>query len=140
MTHFITKFFFIALLPLAASAQDKCDAQAQAEQNRILREFSGRPPSKNDQEAYLAWSRNLNAALATAAQRHEDCVRSNRGAIPPSTAAKLEECITGNNRRADDFEKRYRGRNLTAQEQAARRAEEQRLIEERMSCTSRANR
>lgn len=140
MTHYFTIFLLVALLPLAASAQGNCDAQAEAEQNRILREFSRQPPSKYDQEAYMAWSKSMNAALAAAAQRHEDCIRSSRAAISPATAAKVEECIAGSNRRADEFEKKYRGRNLTMQEQATRRAEEQRLLDERMSCTSRANR
>lgn len=140
MTHRVTIFLLVALLPLTVSAQSKCDAQAEAEQNRIIREFSSQPPSKHDQDAYLAWSKNMNAALAAAAQRHEDCRRSSRTAILPATVAKEEECIAGSNRRAEEFEKRYRGRTLTAQEQTTRRAEEQGLIEERMSCTNRANR
>jgi len=140
MTHNITIFLLVALLPLAASAQGNCDAQAEAEQNRIIREFSSQPPSKHDQEAYLAWSKSMNAGLAAAAQRHEDCRRSSRTAIPPATVAKEAECIAGSNRRAEEFERRYRGRALSAQEQTIRRAEEQRLIEERMSCTNRANR
>lgn len=140
MTNHITFFLLVVLLPLAASAQDKCYAQAETEQNRIVREFSSQPPSKNDRDAYLAWSKNMNSALAAAARRHEDCVRSNRAAIPPTTVAKEEECIAGSNRRAEEFDKRYRGRTLTAQEQATRRAEEQHLIEERMSCANRANR
>ena len=140
MTHHITLSLLVALLPLAANAQDKCTTQGEAEQNRIVREFSSQPPAKGDRDAELTWSKNLHAALAAAAKRAEDCVRSNRAAIPPATAAKEEACIAGNNRRTDEFDKRYRGRTLTAQEQAMRRIEEQRLIEERISCTSRANR
>jgi hypothetical protein len=139
MTRHVTLFLLIALLPLAASAQDKCTVQGEAEQNRIVREFSGQPPAKGDKDAEITWSKNLHAALAAAAKRAEDCARSNKSAIPPATAAKAQECIAGNNRRADEFDKRYRGRTLTAPEQATRRAEEQRLIEERMSCTNRAN-
>ncbi len=140
MTHHIMLSFLLALLPLAAIAQDKCTAQGQAEQDRIVREFSSQLPAKGDKDAELTWSRNLHAALAAAAKRAEDCTRSSRAAIPPAAAAKEQECIAGSNRRADEFEKRYRGRTLTAQEQSTKRAEEQRLIEERMSCSNRANR
>ena len=69
MTHHITLFLLIVLTPLTASAQNKCDAQAEAEQNRIIRKLESQPPSKHDQEAYLAWSKNMNAALAAVAQR-----------------------------------------------------------------------
>ena len=108
MTHHITLFLLIVLTPLTASAQNKCDAQAEAEQNRIIRKLESQPPSKHDQEAYLAWSKNMNAALAAVAQRHEDCRRSSRTAIPPATVAKEDECIAGSNRRAEEFEKRLR--------------------------------
>jgi hypothetical protein len=140
MTQYISIIFLVALLPLAASAEDYCYARAKAEQNQILREFSSHPPSKYDQEAYLAWSKKMNAALAAAAQRHEDCAAAARAAFSPATSAKVEECIAESNRRTDELGKRYHGRNLTAQEQATRRAEEQRLVEERISCSSRANR
>ena len=123
------------LLPLTANAKDKCDAQAEAEQHRITREFSSQAPSKNDQQAYLAWSKNLHAALATASQRHEDCVRSARAASRPANTAKLDECIAEANRHADELQAKYQGRTLTAEEQAALRAEEERVIEERMACT-----
>lgn len=105
MTHHIALPLLVVLLPLAANAQDKCTAQGEAEQNRIVREFSSRPPAKGDKNAELTWSKNLHAALAAAAKRAEDCARSNRAAIPPATAAKEGECIAGSNRRADEFEK-----------------------------------
>lgn len=125
------------LLPFTASAKEKCDAQAEAEQNRIMREFSIQAPSKNDQQAYLAWSKSLQTALATAAQRHEDCVRAARAASRPANAAKVDECIAESNRHYHEIQAKYRGRTLTAKEQAEARAEEERLIEERMACTTR---
>jgi hypothetical protein len=140
MTRHITIFLLVALLPFAASAQSNCDARAEAEQNRITREFSSQAPSKHDQQAYMVWSKNLHTALSGVASRHEDCIRSSRAATSPATASKIDECIARINRRTDEFEKKYRGRNLTTQEQAMRRAEEQRLIDERMTCTSRASR
>lgn len=137
MTRLVATFLFVALLPLAASAAGNCDAQAEAEQDQILREFSRQPPSKYDQEAYMSWSKNMNAALAAAAQRHEDCTRANRAAISPAAAAKVDECIAGSNRHMDELNRKYHGRYLTMQEQTTRRAEEQSLIDERMSCTDR---
>jgi hypothetical protein len=140
MTKYILIFLFIAILPLAAKAQDNCTVQGEAEQNRIVREFLSRPPAKGEKDAEFTWSKNLNAALAAAAKRAEDCTRSNRSAIPPAAAAKEQECLAANNRQADEFQKRYGGRALTPQEQTTRRAEETRLMDERMSCTNRANR
>lgn len=140
MKHHGTLSILLFLLPLAAGAQDRCTAEGQVEQDRIVREFSGQPPARGDKDAEIAWSRRLHAALEANAKRAEDCVRANRAAIPPATAAKEAECIAGSIRRADEMVERYRGRTLTAQEQATRRAEEQRLHEERMSCTNRANR
>ncbi len=140
MTHRITLFFLAALLPLAAAAQDKCTAQGAAEQDRIVREFSSRPPAKGDKDAELTWSRNLHAALAAAAKRAEDCTRSNRAAVPPAVAAKEQECIAGVSRRTDELNKRYRGRTLSTQEQVTRRSEEDHLLEERMACMNRAKR
>ncbi len=140
MKHHVTLPLLLFLLPLAAGAQDECTAQGEAEQDRIVREFSGQPPARGDKDAEIAWSRKLHAALEANAKRAEDCVRANRAAISPAAAAKEAECVAGSNRRADELADRYRGRTLTAQEQATRRAEEQRLHEERMSCTNRANR
>ena len=114
--------------------------QGQAEQDRIVREFSEKRPTKGDKEAELTWSKNLNAALAAATKRAEDCSRANRSATLPATAAKEQECIAANNRRTDELMKRFDGRTLTQQEQTVRRAEETRLIDERMACTNRANR
>lgn len=137
---FYATVFLIAFLPLTAKAQDKCTAQGEAEQNQIMREFSGRLPAKGDRDAELTWSKNLNAALAAAAERAEDCSRSSRSAIAPTAAAKEQACLAANNRQADEIQKRYDGRSMTSQEQTTRRAEEARLVDERMSCTSRANR
>lgn len=140
MKYTLTILILAALLPLTANAKDKCDAQAEAEQNRITREFSSQAPSKNDQQAYLAWSKNLNAALAAAAQRHEDCVRSARAASRPANTAKMDECIAEANRHYHEIEAKYRGRTLTVEEQAAHRAEEEKLLEERMACNKLAGR
>lgn len=136
----VTLALLAALPPLCAAAQDGCTAQGVAEQDRITREFSSQRPARGDKDAELAWSRNLYAALAAAAKRAEDCTRASRVSTPPSAAAMRDECIAESNRRADELEHRYRGRTLTAQEQATRRAEEQRLLDERMDCGRRPGR
>ena len=137
MPHHITLAFLAILMPLAAAAQDGCTAQGEAEQDRIIREFSGRPPAKGDKDAALTWSKNLNAALAAAAKRAEECTRANR---PATAAAKEQECAKQASRQADELEKKYRGRTLSSQEQAARRSDEDRLLESRMSCIRSAQR
>lgn len=140
MTHRNKLLLLAALLPLAATAQDKCTVQGQVEQDRVVREYSGQRPAKGDREAELTWSRNMNSALAAAAKRAEECTRSSKPATPAAAAMKQEDCIAGAVRGVTDLEKRYQGRTLTSQEQATKRSEEQRLIEQRMSCTNRISR
>ena len=140
MKHHITLSFLAVLLPLAATAQDTCTAQGQEDQDRILREFSSQRPARGDKDAELTWSKNLNAALAAAAKRAEDCARTNKPAVPAAAAAKEQECIAEVSRRTSELDKRYGGRTLSTQEQAARRSEESRLLEDRMSCMNRARR
>lgn len=135
-----TIFFLIALQPLGALAQHKCDSDAEAAQDRVVREFSVNPPSKHDQTAYLAWSQKLNAAMATVAKRHEECIRSSRPAMSPAEVSRIDDCLASVRRRGDEVATRYRGRTLTFQEQTTRRAEEQTLQDEYMACARTANR
>ena len=137
-SHFAV-FCLIALQPLASMAQNKCDAEADAAQSKIIRDFSVSPPSKHDQAAYLAWSQNLNVALATVGKRHEECMRANRPAISPAEASKTDACMAAVRRRGDELANRYRGRTLTFQEQTTQRAEEQSLQDEYMACSKRVN-
>lgn len=126
--------FVLVLLSAHANAQDRCTAQGQAEQERIQREFVSNRPAKDDKDAQVTWARNLNAALAAAARRAEDCARAARQAEAPAIAARERECAARAIAQADELDKRYRGRSLSPQEQAARRSEEDRLLQERMSC------
>ncbi len=135
MTRSRTIALLAAFIPLHTAAQSICDTRAEAEQAQVIRELSARPPSKHDKEAYIAWSTKMHTALAAVAQRHEECRRANRPAVTPEMAAKVDACLAENNRRSDESEKRYRGRNLSAEEQAASRAEGRRLMDERMACT-----
>lgn len=137
MRHHITLAILTILMPLAATAQNNCTAQGEAEQDRIVLDFSSQRPPQGDKDAALVWSKNLNAALAAAAKRAEECARGNR---PATAAAKEQECAKQASSHADELEKKYRGRTLSSQEQAARRSEEDRLLERRMSCIRAAQR
>ena len=106
----------------------------------MIRDLSARPPSKHDKDAQIAWSTKAHTALAAIAQRHEECRRANRPVVTPEMAAKVDACLAENNRRSEESEKRYRGRNMSAEEQAASRAEGRRLMDERMACTRDASR
>lgn len=129
------------LLPPSANAQDRCQAQGKAEQDQILREYSGRPPPQGDKAAQLEWSKRMHAALAASAARAEECSRAaRRAAVTPAIAAKEQDCIAASNRRADELQAKYRGKTMSREEQAARRAEEERLLDDRMACSSRARR
>ena len=140
MTHRLPTILFVALLPFAASAQSKCDTIADAETERVSKELAKQAPSKDDQQAYMAWSRRMHDALAEVGRKHDECVRSSKPPLSAGDAAKIDACLAANNRRSDEVEKKYRGRNLTFQEQTAHRAEGQRLMDERMACTKPANR
>ena len=140
MSHRHALFAFFALWPVVATAQDRCTAQGQAEQDRIIREFNGQLPPKGNRDAEQAWSRKLHDALAAAARRAEDCARASRPPLTPAAAATQEACLVASNRAADELQKKYAGRTLSMPEQTARRAEEQRLIDERMACARRTGR
>lgn len=126
----------VALLPLVANAQDKCIATGKAEQDQIQREFMRKLPAKGDKDAEQAWAKNLNAALAAAAKRAADCARASKRAIAPAVAAREQACEAKANRQVGELEKKYHGRTMSKQEQADRRSEEDRLLEERNSCLS----
>ncbi len=123
------------LLPVASAAQDKCTAQADAEQRRIERDFAAQRLAKGNTVAEVKWSNDLHAALAVTAKRFEDCTRANTPKPSPAAIAKVDECLAGVRRRGDELQRRDSGRTLTFQEQTVRRGEEQRLQEEYMSCT-----
>jgi hypothetical protein len=134
-TQYAIPLVLALLLPLVSAAQDKCNAQAQADQLRIEREFSARRPAKGDRVAEANWSNDLHAALAATAKRFEECARASTPTPTPAATARIDECLAGVRRRGDELQRRYGGRSLTLQEQTTRRAEEQRLQDEHMSCT-----
>lgn len=136
MTRHLALPILLAFAPLAATAQDKCTTQYDAEQARIVREFAAKAPQKGDRDAEVAWARNLDAALAASAKRAEDCTRASKPAPSPAMVANEKACMEAVSRRADELQKRYGARTMTTQEQIARRGEEDRLVEDRMACMS----
>ncbi len=133
--HYAILLLLALLLPVTSAAQDKCTAQADAEQRRIERDFTIQRPAKGDTAAAVKWSNDLYAAMAAIAKRFEDCTRANTPKPSPAAIAKIDECLAGVRRRGDELQRRYSDRTLTFQEQTVRRGEEQRLQDEYMSCT-----
>lgn len=134
MKHCISLALVATLVPLAATAQDTCDARGLAEQDQIQREFSRNRPPSGDKDAELAWAKNLDSALAAAANRAEDCGRANKKAKGPMAARNEQRCAAKASQQAEELNKKYRGRTLSTDEQAAKRSEENRLLEERVAC------
>lgn len=129
-----------ALVLLAGStattvlAQSECDARANAEEEAITREFSARSPGKGTGEAQQAWAKDLHFALQAVQQRHEACRKAHMPGPNSPQVQRVMQCIDANNRRSDEVAKRYQGRTMSSQDQAQRRADEQKLLDERMAC------
>jgi hypothetical protein len=60
--------------------------------------------------------------------------------LAPEALARIDECLAAAGRRLEDVERKYRGRDLSAEVQAALRAEHRRVLDARIACTSDANR
>lgn len=125
------------MVPLAALAADRCTDQAQAETDRVTRELSARRPAQGDPQAERAWSLELHTALAAISKRADACASAQRSNTPPEAAQKQQACIATVHNRVEALQKKYAGRAMSPQDQATRREEESRLMDERMACTRR---
>jgi len=140
--NFTTKLLLALLIgcsvpAVTASAADLCLETFKAEQARVEREFTARPPGPS-REAQVQWSRELHAAMEAVAKRARQCEEASRPK-PGSPEFQrdldvLRQCLAGIDQKLVDLDKRYQGRSLAKAEQAARREEESRLIDERMEC------
>jgi hypothetical protein len=125
-------------LPAAvASAADQCLETVRAEQARVEREFTARPPGPS-REAQIQWSRELHAALEEIEKRARQC-EEDRRPKPGSPEFErdgdaLRQCLAGIDQKLADLDARYKGSSLDKAEQAARREAESRLLDERMAC------
>lgn len=126
------------VLPSAAVlAQDRCMAQYQAEQMRIEREAAQQRPTKGDRAAEEKWAKSMHAALALAAKNAEQCQRDSKPPVAAAVLAKEQACIAALHRRMAELDQKYKGKSLSASEQMARRAEDDKLVEDRMKCSHR---
>lgn len=139
----LSSFGCAALSWAAASADDRCLADYEAESTRIQREFTARPPAR-EPAAQQQWSRELHDALEGAARRARQCQEDSRP--KPGSAEfqkevdRLKPCLARVDRRVAEFDRRYRGRTLSSAEQVARHEEEARIIDERMQCQRQVHR
>ena len=131
--------FFLATAwqSVEAFSQDRCMAQYQAEQLRIEREAAQQRPAKGDTAAEQKWAQNMHAAMAIAAKNAEQCVRDNKPPVSAAVLAKEQDCIASLHRRSTELAQKYKDKSLSTSEQIAYRAENNKLIEDRMKCSRR---
>ena len=91
-------------------------------------------PAPGDREAEVRWSKNLRAALALAARNAEQCRRQTSPKPTQAARAAEEDCFAQVRSAAEELQNRYKGRTLSASEQAARRTKEMRLNDEMNAC------
>ena len=136
-------FLAIALLgfiTLPVSAADPaCLAAYKAEEARITREHSARPPS-NDPVALQRWALSLHTALKAAEQRARQCEENSRRSPAGQAAqrdaqARQKICADTAERQLADLRLRFAGRStLSREEQSAQRETEMRILDARMTC------
>lgn len=122
------------LLPLAAAAQDRCASQLEAEQARIQNEYAQQRPTPGDKAAAGAALRKMREQMDAAAKKADDCRRADKPKSTPGLVAERDRCLAAIARRSEDIEKRYGGKIMTKADQAARRGEEDRLLQDRNAC------
>lgn len=120
--------------PPALGADDACLAKGRAEQGRILRAFTRQRPAKGDRAAEIDWARRLEAALSAAAGRADECERMERRAKASTIGVREDTCLARAHREIEALDRRYGGRTLSRQEQAALRAEQERALQARVDC------
>ncbi len=121
-------------LGVAAHAQDPCQQRYQAEQDRLQRELAAKQPARLPQAQQAQAMQALRDGLAHAAAEAERCQRAARAPAEAARRPALEACLGDVTRRSDALEARWKGRTLSAAEQAQRRAEERELLDARMAC------
>lgn len=120
--------------PALAQTEQDCLDRFRAEAAAIERGHARHVPARGDRAAEAEWSRTLHEALAQASARAEACSRAAR---PPASAAAqraLADCRAQAAQQAAALDRRFAGRALSRDEQAALRTESQRLDDERSAC------
>lgn len=121
-------------LGAAVQAQDPCTQRYEVEQARLVRELEAKQPARLPQAQQQEAMRVLHEGLERAAAEAERCQRAARAPAEAARRPALEACLAEVHKRGDALEARWKGRTLSAAEQAQRRAEEQELLDARMAC------
>lgn len=140
--------FACALLawPVLASAApdpDPCSSAFQAQQARIERKYTSRPPG-TDRDAQVQWSRSLHAELAGAEQRARQCQEDRRP--KPGSAAfqqgldRERQCTAKAAAQLAELERRFPGPTRSVADQRALREGHDRISDERLRCAHTASR
>ena len=119
-----------------AQADDRCAQQYRAEASRIEREHSQKRPTPGSKEAEVNWSKGLRAALALAAKNAEASTSAAGKAKASSNERAELDCAAQANSAFDGPLRRYGNRTLTSGEQASRKAEELKILDNRNACLS----
>lgn len=99
------------------------------------RDARANPPGR-DLEAQRRLMTPVHAALKAAADKAEQCEKASRSArAGPEADRRAKACTDRAQAQATELQQRYAARtDLSRAEQAARRDEENRMVEERMNC------
>lgn len=128
---------------MPASDADPCTTAFDAEQARIERDFSARPPGP-DRDAQVQWSKALHAAMEGAASRARKCQEDGRPKPGSATFQKglerEQQCSAKANAQLAELDQRYAGHTRSAAEQRTIRDAQARITDERMQCARSASR
>ncbi|MEQ1742892.1 MAG: hypothetical protein ABL869_10415 [Candidatus Nitrotoga sp.] len=130
-------FLLLALLVVQSSevhANQRCEAQLQAEISRIERDFVRDRPPKSDKVAFDRWANNMHAALNAAGKQAEACERESTPSLTPDRRKTLDNCLARNSAKTDEVLRRYSSLKPTREEQAKQRAELEELHQQRVAC------
>jgi len=121
-------------LGAAAQAQDPCTQRYEAELNRLERELAAKQPARLPPAQQQEAMRIVHEGLERAAAEADRCQRAARAPAEAARRPALDACLAEVHKRGDALEARWKGRTLSAAEQAQRRAEERELLDARMAC------
>jgi len=121
-------------LGAAAQAQDPCTQRYEAERNRLERELAAKQPARLPPAQQQEAMRIVYEGLERAAAEADRCQRAARAPAEAARRPALDACLAEVHKRGDALETRWKGRTLSAAEQAQRRAEEQALLDARIAC------
>ena len=130
---------------LAAKQPARLPPAQQQEAMRIVHEGLERAAAEADPRQAVTASTQFKAGkdvsqqqvglgLERAAAEADRCQRAARAPAEAARRPALDACLAEVHKRGDALEARWKGRTLSAAEQAQRRAEERELLDARMAC------